>query len=94
MPLWTQEQVDALNRYQQGYMHPFTCANRGDGNHPTVGGDHGILTATVDGWICNHCDYTQDWAHDFMLDPTKDWSRNPIMDWLDNGRTKDTDSKD
>lgn len=49
-------------------MHPFTCANRGDGRHPPIGEDHGILIPTVRGWICQFCDYTQDWAHDFMKD--------------------------
>lgn len=45
-------------------MHPFTCGNRG--NHPVLAGDKGILVPTVRGWICPFCDYTQDWAHDFM----------------------------
>lgn len=45
-------------------MHPFTCANRGD--HPEIAGDKGILVPTTRGWICPICDYTQDWAHDFM----------------------------
>lgn len=29
--------------------------------------DH-ILVATMDGWICPTCDYTQDWAHELMLE--------------------------
>lgn len=45
-------------------MHPFTCPNRHD--HPEIGGDNGILIPTVRGWICQFCDYTQNWAHDFM----------------------------
>lgn len=49
-------------------MHPFTCANRSEG-HPFRDGDYGVLVATVDGWTCPDCDYTQDWAHTFMLDP-------------------------
>ena len=46
--------------------HPFTCENRGDGNHRVILGDLGTLLPTVRGWICPFCDYTQDWAHDFM----------------------------
>ena len=64
---WTQEQVDALNRFQQSdYVHPFTCGSgrRTDADHKD---GEGILLATVDGWKCPFCDYTQDWAHDFML---------------------------
>jgi hypothetical protein len=58
---WTPEQVDALNRYQQaGRFHPFTCPE-----------GHGSLTATADGWVCSlgidRCDYTQNWAHEFIL---------------------------
>ena len=49
-------------------MHPFTCPNRGDGKHFDNGIDKGALIPTVRGWICQCCDYTQDWAHDFMLD--------------------------
>lgn len=49
-----------------GTLHPFTCANRGDGNHREAYGDLGALVATVRGWICPFCDYTQDWAHGFM----------------------------
>ena len=66
---WTDEQVEALNRYQQErWFHPFTCAsgNRTDAAH-TDG--EGILRATNNGWECPFCDYRQDWAHDFMLKP-------------------------
>lgn len=43
-------------------MHPFTCPalNHHEG-HPST------LIATQDGWVCPSCDYTQVWAHDFML---------------------------
>lgn len=51
-------------------MHPFTCANRSD--HPVVAGDRGVLVPTVRGWICPFCDYTQDWAHDFMKNGVKE----------------------
>jgi hypothetical protein len=66
---WTEEQVKSLNEYQRAaWMHPFTCANRGQGFHPWRRGDRGVLTATVNGWICDDCDYTQNWAHDFMFE--------------------------
>jgi len=62
------EQVQNLNEFQcrvNGGMsfHPFTCQNRGDGNHGEEGGDRGVLIATEAGWVCPHCDYTQNWAH-------------------------------
>ena len=60
-PPWTDDQVAALNAWQHGPMHPFTCG----GNHAI----HVILEATTDGWVCPDCPYTQDWAHDFMADP-------------------------
>ncbi len=63
---FTPDQVVALNEYQVGPMHPFTCANRGDGNHRTWNGDLGALVATVRGWECPFCDYKQSWAHAFM----------------------------
>lgn len=51
---WSQEQVDALNAYQHnGRFHPYTCPNP----HPTR-----VLFATLDGWVCPHCAYTQGWA--------------------------------
>jgi hypothetical protein len=57
---WTPAQVSKLNQYQQaGRYHEFTCPEP----HPE--GRH--LVATTRGWICPHCDYTQDWAHAFMF---------------------------
>lgn len=54
---FTKAQIVALNQYQQtGRFHPFTCPNRGE----HIG--EGELVATVSGWICPQCDYTQDWA--------------------------------
>lgn len=68
---FTYEQVDALNRWQtRGDVHPFTCPNRTNGVHKARaerGGDLGALLATPEGWICGDCDYTQFWAHEFML---------------------------
>lgn len=56
---FTNEQVKALNEFQNsGMFHPFTCGKcRAD------------LVAHQDGWHCPNpqCDYTQDWAHDFMI---------------------------
>lgn len=58
---WTAAQVDNLNRWQRfGVFHGFTC---GGAEHE---GDR-TLVATRDGWICCHCSYKQDWAHDAML---------------------------
>ena len=62
---WTNEQVDALNRFQrEGRMHPFTCGGEHTGGAP-------VLIASHDGWHCPHayCTYRQDWAHAFMADP-------------------------
>lgn len=58
---WSADQVDALNRFQRAsIVHPFTCPGHdGDGDRD--------LVATRRGWICCHCDYTQEWAHRFML---------------------------
>jgi hypothetical protein len=70
---WTEKEVTALNAFQScGRIHPFTC-----------GGDHGsqtdrVLVATPSGWVCRGCDYTQDWAHDFMFQdvpPAPEWLR-------------------
>lgn len=75
---FTKQQVERLWQHQFGpwsspfddnselpaRMHPYTCANRGDGNHSDIGGDLGILVPTVNGWICPFCDYKQSWSHD------------------------------
>lgn len=69
---FTTEQVRALNRWQSlGYVHEFTCEC---GRR---------LTATPAGWVCvgKDCDYTQDWAHDFMADADKH-PENPIIKLL------------
>ncbi|MFD9443360.1 hypothetical protein [Streptomyces sp. NPDC060001] len=72
---WTAEQVDALNRFQkEGGMHPFTCGHE----HPAH--PNAILNATPTGWRCFvlDCEYEQDWAHAFMVDPAA-WPR-PFTD--------------
>lgn len=64
---FTAEQVVNLDAYQHACLaHPFTCGQRDD--HPFHNGDQGILIPTVRGWICQFCDYTQDWAHAQMAD--------------------------
>lgn len=64
---FTPAQVTALQFYQdEAPFHPFTCGNRDD--HPELHGDKGVLVPTVRGWVCQFCDYTQNWAHDFMAD--------------------------
>ncbi len=71
------ETIHRLNQRQVGVddivgmSHPFTCPNRGDGAHGDEGGDRGVLVATEGGWICPHCDYTQDWAHASMAQPIR-----------------------
>lgn len=74
---WTDEQVAALNEFQRlRRFHPFTCGsgNRSDAAHLAARDhlglrDNGALVATREGWICPACDYTQDWAHEFMFKP-------------------------
>lgn len=77
------EAVQILNEYQTSIgsastLHPFTCANRGDGQHGKEGGDLGVLIATEHGWVCPSCDYTQQWAHSFMADASRPSSPNPF----------------
>lgn len=58
---FTDEQVIQLNSWQANCpFHPFTCGREHD--------LHVQLVATRDGWVCPDpdCNYTQDWAHDFM----------------------------
>lgn len=72
---WTDEQVATLNRYQRdSRFHPFTCGseNRRDARHMAAVFEHnlqdaGQLHATVNGWVCMACKYTQDWALTVML---------------------------
>ena len=46
-------------------MHPFTCPD--NAAHAVASGKDPVLVPTVRGWICQYCDYTQDWAHPVML---------------------------
>lgn len=55
---FNKHQVHMLNVWQKrGNFHPFTCGNNSN---------HEPLIATTDGWICLECNYTQNWAHEFM----------------------------
>lgn len=65
-PPFSEKQIEGLNWYQiHAPMHPFTCANRGDGNHPEAS----VLIAQADGWHCIWCSYRQSWAWEWMADP-------------------------
>jgi hypothetical protein len=65
--IFNAQEVKNLDDYQKAHQyHPFTCPNRGDGKHYDNGIDLGGLIPTINGWICQYCDYTQDWAHGFM----------------------------
>lgn len=69
MTTFTKEEVENLKAYQaSGKFHPFTCPNRGDGKHHDRGIDLGALVPTEAGWICEDCEYTQNWAHEFMTE--------------------------
>jgi hypothetical protein len=78
--IWTEDQVANLNRWQQrAPMHPFTCGLRDQPGHKEYAQaenlrDHGLLVATPEGWVCPTpgCEYTQDWAHDFMVEYTEE----------------------
>lgn len=66
---WTPDQVAALNAYQHGRFHPFTCCSavNPDNCRDKFGFD-AALVATENGWVCETCDYTQDWAHSRMVE--------------------------
>lgn len=62
---WTSEQVAALEAFQlRSGMHPFTCGNDKHSMAPRLVPSHS-------GWYCPDpaCDYRQDWAHAFMVNP-------------------------
>lgn len=74
----------ALNQAQTGVgngmmIHPFTCAYRNDGHHGDEGGDTGVLIATPSGWVCPHCDYTQEWAYSAMAADAPDQAVNRLL---------------
>lgn len=35
------------------------------------------LLATPEGWVCSTCEYTQDWAHDWMADRSWEAGKPP-----------------
>ena len=80
---WNDEQVAKLNEFQRyTTMHPFTCgSNRHDVAHVAWAEEHdednGQLVATNAGWICPVCNYTQNWAHDFMFEGAGDIGSKP-----------------
>jgi hypothetical protein len=63
---FTPEQIEALNAWQRnGQVHPYTCGNaqcRAEHHHV----DGSVLVATTTGWVCEHCGYTQEWAHELL----------------------------
>lgn len=81
---FTPEQVASLNDFQKsGVMHPFTCGPCRDGAPGTRDADGNwisdrCLTATVAGWICETCDYTQQWAWAWMADRTWEGFKLPF----------------
>lgn len=76
---WSPEQVKNLNDFQtEGHMHPFTCGS------PDCRAD---LVATANGWTCpSGCGYTQNWAHDFMVDGSWRKGANEIANLLARAR--------
>lgn len=59
---WTQEQVDAINRYQRGeaeiVFHEFTCKEHSD--VPLHACSSELYCPTP------NCSYRQEWVHDWM----------------------------
>ncbi len=47
--------------------HPFTCCSY-EGCKRREKPNEGALMPSTDGWICPCGKYTQDWAHDFMVE--------------------------
>ncbi len=56
---FTDDQITSLNEYQaSGVFHPFTCGGSIECRTN--------LIATKEGWTCPNCNYTQEWAWDWM----------------------------
>lgn len=86
---WSPAFVDALNRYQnEGKFELYRCPNK-DPQYPH---ESDVLLATVDGWRCPHCDYTQDWAFEIteaLINAREKWReslRDP-KDPIDSGHS-------
>lgn len=66
---FTTGQVEAIKAWQAcTWVHPLTCANRGDGDH-VVTTDLGVLEVDIDGLFCPSCDYTQKWVPENCVRP-------------------------
>ena len=78
VPPWTDDEVASMNGYQtSGAGHEFTCgADACRRGHPDPASRYAPLRAATDGWHCDYCGYTQNWAFLFMTD----WS------WRQRGR--------
>lgn len=64
---FTPKQVMLLNKFQNRQTeHPFTCGGEGRTDEEIHGDGEGVLVATVRGWICPYCNYTQNWAWEEM----------------------------
>jgi hypothetical protein len=76
---WTVDEVASLNGYQHSSAgHPFTCGNDCcRGGHQNLASKYAPLRADTDGWHCDFCGYTQDWAYTFMTD----WSWTTPAPW-------------
>jgi hypothetical protein len=62
--VFTPDEVVNLDKHQhQSRYHPFTCPNHNDDDHRQ---SLDCLIPTVRGWVCQFCDYTQNWAHETM----------------------------
>lgn len=80
---FTEKQVEALLEWQSGsiairtgdggliiaFTHPFTCCSH-NGCDRLKQPNEGALIPSTEGWICPCGNYTQDWCHDFMVNPT------------------------
>lgn len=61
--IWTEEQVDNLNRYQKvGFFHEYTCRDDHDGARAMVATKHGL--------VCPSCGYRQTRVGTFQLEFT------------------------
>lgn len=60
---WSPELVYKLNKRQKDpHVHPYTCGGEGRNDMRIHGDGEGVLVATINGWICPYCAYTQDWC--------------------------------
>jgi hypothetical protein len=74
---WTPEEVASLNGYQASGAGPrFTCGDNSCREPDRLAG-RTVLRAAEDGWRCDSCGYTQDWALTLMTD----WSWQQPGPW-------------